>query len=125
MSGRCRSARPSLHQAHPGVGGDRALSHSPEPGTPQADRFDVLAALLRAYEADVHPVPDVSPVEVIRFIMEQSGYTQSELAIVLGSRSRASEVLRGRRNLTVEMIAALNRAWSIPAGALLPNRAAA
>lgn len=104
---------------------ERYFVHPPEPGTPQADRFDVLAALLSAYEAEMHPVPEVSPVEVIRFVMEQNGYTQSELATVLGSRSRASEVLRGRRGLSVEMIAALSRAWSIPAGALLPNRAAA
>lgn len=89
-------------------------------GTEAGDRLDVLLALVESYEARTYPEPaDDDPVSVLRFVMEENGYTQSDLAAVLGSRSRASEILSGRRDLTLDHIRRLSRAWRIPAGALI------
>ena len=98
------------------------FEREPDPGTPEADRFDVLAALIGAYEARRHPVLDAAPVDVIRLVMEQRGLGQPDLARVLGSRSRASEVLSGGRDLTLGMIRALRDEWGVPADALVPRR---
>ncbi|MBB3173638.1 HTH-type transcriptional regulator/antitoxin HigA [Endobacter medicaginis] len=91
----------------------------PEPGTPEGDRFDVLATLIGAYEARACPIEAADPVGVIRLVMEQTGRTQADLAELLGSRPRASEVLSGRRELSKDMIGKLSRAWKIPADLLL------
>jgi HTH-type transcriptional regulator/antitoxin HigA len=53
--------------------------------------------------------------------MEQAGYTQADLARLLGSRSRASEILAGRRGLTMEQARRLHAEWHIPAEALIQS----
>ena len=111
---------------------DRALKaiaayfeREPRRGSAAADRFDVLAALIEAYEAKRWPVDPPDAVEAIRFRMEQSGLGQADLARLLGSRSRASEIMRRKRSLTLEQAWKLHREWHIPAEALLrPRRAA-
>jgi HTH-type transcriptional regulator/antitoxin HigA len=99
----------------------------PAPGTEAAARFDVLAALIEHYEERRWSIDlPADPVDVIRFRMEQGGLTQADLAQLLGSKSRASEVLSRRRRLTMEQVSLLHRAWGIPADALLlPASAAA
>ena len=87
----------------------------PPTGSAEADRFDVLCDLIEAYENRNHPIVAPDPVELIRAHMENSGRGQSDLAILFGSRSRASEVLRRKRALTVDMIHRLNAEWGIPA----------
>ena len=57
--------------------------------------------------------------------MEQNDYSQADLAALLGSRSRASELLNGKRELTLDQIRRLSRAWHIPAGALIGDMAMA
>jgi HTH-type transcriptional regulator/antitoxin HigA len=111
---------------------DRALKeiavyfdNEPKRGTAEADRFDVLATLIEAYEAKRWPVDPPDAVDAIRFRMEMSGLDQADLARLLGSRSRASEILRGKRSLTLEQAWKLHRQWHIPAESLLrPRRAA-
>ncbi len=100
---------------------ERYFDDEPEPGSAEGDRFDVLATLIEAYEARHHPIPPAEPIDVLRFVMEQRGLGQGDLASLLGSRSRASEILSGKRRLTVEMIALLSREWHIPADLLLPR----
>lgn len=90
-----------------------------EPGTPDHDELEVLGTLVSAYEDARWPILPPDPIEAIRFHMEQNGYRQKDLADVIGSVSRASEVLNGHRGLSVEMIRALNAAWSIPLEALI------
>jgi HTH-type transcriptional regulator/antitoxin HigA len=63
------------------------------------------------------------PVEAIKFHMEQNGLRQKDLAGVLGSVSRASEILHRRRALTVEMIRAVHKAWAIPLDSLFGSDA--
>ncbi|GLS17869.1 XRE family transcriptional regulator [Labrys miyagiensis] len=95
------------------------FNRQPEPGTPDGDRFAVLADLIEAYEAHHWPVGPVDPIEAIRYRMEIGGKTRRDLAALLGSRSRASEILRRRRALTLPMIHKLNREWGIPAEVLI------
>jgi HTH-type transcriptional regulator/antitoxin HigA len=91
----------------------------PEKGTPEADRFDVLADLIEAYENRNFPIDEPEPVEFLKRFMEMTGRTQGDLAELLGSRSRASEILNLKRALTVEMIFKLAHEWSLPADCLV------
>jgi HTH-type transcriptional regulator/antitoxin HigA len=56
---------------------------------------------------------------VLRYAIDELGHSQAELSELLGSRSRASEVLSRRRALTVEMIGRISEAWKIPADLLV------
>jgi HTH-type transcriptional regulator / antitoxin HigA len=95
-------------------------------GSKDGDRLEVMLALVAAYEAKHWPIDPPDPIDAIRFRMQQAGYTQSDLAKLLGSRSRASEVMRRRRPLTMRMAWRLNREWGIPAESLIrPYRIAA
>ncbi|HRH20310.1 MAG TPA: transcriptional regulator [Brevundimonas sp.] len=95
-------------------------------GTPEGDRLDVLITLADAYEGARWPIPEGDPVDAINGSMAMEGRTQSDLAEVLGSASRASEVLRRKRALTLPMIWALHEQWRIPAEVLVrPYRTAA
>ena len=89
------------------------------PNTLRGDELDVLATLVEAYEEARWPIDPPDPVEAIKFRMEQSGYTQADLAKLLGSRPRASEILKRKRALTVEMIWTISREWNIPAESLI------
>jgi len=86
-----------------------------EPGTPEHDTLEVLGILVDAYEEERWPLPPANPIGALKFRMEQAGYTQADLAELLGSRSRASEILSRRRYLTTEMIWKISREWGIPA----------
>ena len=90
-----------------------------EPGSPAHDRLEVLAILIDDYETRHFPIEAPDPVAAVEFVMEQKGYTKSDLGKVLGSASRASEILRRRRRLTVPMIHALSSRWGIPAEILI------
>jgi HTH-type transcriptional regulator/antitoxin HigA len=90
-----------------------------EKGTPEGDALDVLLALVELYEDKHFPMPRVDPVAVLEAAMEQRNLTQRDLAEVLGSHSRASEILNRKRGLSVEHIRAIRRAWGIPADALI------
>jgi HTH-type transcriptional regulator/antitoxin HigA len=96
----------------------RYFDKEPEPGTAEGDRFDVLATLIEAYEARRFAIPDGDPVDVLHFAIEHLGRSQSHLAQILGSRSRASEVLNRRRPLTLDMIRSISAEWKLPLAAL-------
>lgn len=95
------------------------FNDQPALGTPDAARFDVLAALIEHYEARHWPISPPDPVDAIRACMEWRGLKQSDLATVLGSRSRASEVLGRKRGLTLAQASRLHRDWGVPAEVLL------
>jgi HTH-type transcriptional regulator/antitoxin HigA len=91
-------------------------------GTEEGDRLDVLLALVDIYEAKRWPIEidgTFDPIDVLRYAIDELGHTQAELAELLGSRSRASEVLSRRRALTVEMIHKIGETWKIPADLLV------
>lgn len=95
------------------------------PGTPEGDRFELLGLVIAAYEARRWSMPDAEPLDVIRLVMEGRGYSQADLSALLGSRSRASEILSGRRSLSLEQIRVLSATWRIPVAALIGSAAAA
>jgi HTH-type transcriptional regulator/antitoxin HigA len=91
-------------------------------GTEKGDKLEVLVALVESYEARRWPIENgegFDPVDVLNYAIEELGHTQAELADLLGSRSRASEILARRRALTVDMIHKINEAWKIPADLLV------
>ncbi len=90
-----------------------------EDGTEDADRLEILVLQVQNYEEKLYPVIRCTPLEILQFCMEQNDYTQADLARLLGSRSRASEILNGKRDLTLDQIRLLVREWRIPAGALI------
>jgi HTH-type transcriptional regulator / antitoxin HigA len=98
-------------------------------GTPDGDKLDILATLVETYEDRRWPINSrrrFDPVDVLRYAIDELGHTQAELAEILGSRSRASEVLARRRPLTLEMIQKITASWKIPADLLVrPYRIAA
>ena len=93
-------------------------------GTEEGDKLDILSTLVEKYEDGSWPSIDISdPVDLLIYAIEELGHSQAELADLLGSRSRASELLIRRRSLTVEMIYKINQAWKIPADLLVkPSR---
>jgi HTH-type transcriptional regulator/antitoxin HigA len=98
-----------------------ACWRAPE-GSEEGDKLDVLLALVDIYEAKRWPIDighSFDPIDVLQYAIEELGHTQSELAELLGSRSRASEILSRRRALTVEMIHKIGEAWKIPADLLV------
>lgn len=98
---------------------EQYFDNIPEFGTPEADRFDVLSALIEAYEDKHYAVEAPEPIELIKAHMEMFERTQTDLAELFGSRSRASEILNKRRALTVDMIYRLHKEWGIPADCLV------
>jgi HTH-type transcriptional regulator/antitoxin HigA len=95
------------------------FEHEPKPGTPDADRFDLLALVIEDYERKHWPIEPPDTVDAIRYRMETGGYTQTDLGRLLGSRQRASDILNRRRPLTMRMAWRLHREWGIPAEALI------
>ena len=87
--------------------------------TPKGGELEILSLLVHEYEERVFPIDKPDPIEAIRFRMEQQGLKPTDLVPFLGSRSRVSEVLSGRRNLSLKMIRALVRGLGIPAEVLL------
>lgn len=94
---------------------ERYFDREPEPGSEEGDRFEVLVALVAAYEDRLIVWTDVDPVEALVAFMAMRGKSQADLAALLGSRPRASEILNRKRALTVEMIHRLATEWSVPA----------
>ena len=82
-------------------------------GSPEGDRLDVLATLVEAYEDRRWPIDDLDPVEAIEAAMEHDGHSQADLAALIG-KSRASEVLKRRRALTLPMIRRIASEWHVP-----------
>ena len=90
-----------------------------KPNTSMGDRLDVLVTLVEAYEQKHYKVEPPDPIEAIKFRMEQLDLKPSDLAKILGGRSRVSEVLNKKRKLTVEMMRSLRKHLAIPAESLL------
>ena len=91
----------------------------PAPGTSDAAHFDALVLLIEHYEARHHEIPRAAPVDVLKSVMEANNYSRADLVKVIGSKSRAADLLNGRREINLDQIRKISRAWNIPAGALI------
>ncbi len=90
-------------------------------GTDEGDELMILSILIDNYEQVHFPIEMPDPVEAIKFRMEQLGYDQSDLAAIIGLKSRASEILSRKRKLTLEMIRKLHTALNIPTEILVQD----
>ena len=88
-------------------------------GTHESDELDILVELVKAYEAKTVQIDFPDPIAAIKFRMEQAGLTQRDLIPLIGSRAKVSEVLSGKRELTMSMARALHEHLGVPADALL------
>ncbi len=91
----------------------------PDPNSEKGEQLNLLSALIRDYEEKVFIKNLPDPIDAIKFRMEQSGLSPSDLIPFLGSRSRVSEILSGKRQLTLEMVRALESGIGIPAKVLI------
>jgi HTH-type transcriptional regulator/antitoxin HigA len=92
----------------------------PWEGTPEKDRLELLSILVAAYEADNEPEPDLpTPQAAVRFMAEQKGITATELANLMGGRSRLSDFFNKKRELSRSQIRQLRDALGIPADLLI------
>ena len=96
-----------------------------EPGTPEGNEFEALAALVEAYDAIHYPMKDPSPVGAIEFRMDQANLTLDDLAPCLGSRELAAAVLAGQQEITPAMAQALYDRLDIDILDLLPQESKA
>lgn len=83
------------------------------------EELEVLGLLIEAYETERFPLVEPHPVDAIKFMMEQRGMTDADFGNVIGSRSRASEILNLKRGLSIEMIRAIHDQMLIPAEVLI------
>ncbi len=83
-------------------------------GTPEGNELDILATLVDKYEEDNFPIASPDPVEAIKYIMEEEGISRMELSEVLGHKSKVSEILSKKRELSKKMIKALHDTFGIP-----------
>jgi HTH-type transcriptional regulator/antitoxin HigA len=90
-----------------------------KPGTPEGDELDLLATLVELYEDKAFPIDPPDPIAAIRFRMEQANLKAKDLIPYIGSASKVSEVLSGRRTLSLTMIRNLVNELGLPAAALL------
>jgi len=92
-----------------------------EEDTEKGDRLEIIALLVEAYENKHYPINPPNPIDAIKFRMEQEGLNRSDLEPYLGSKSRVSEILNNKRNLTLNMIRRLHTGLNIPLESLILN----
>ena len=79
---------------------------------PLYELLDTLGTVLHAYEQEHYPMPDCTGSEMLQYLMEEHGLTQSDLPEV-GSQGVVSEILRGKRELNVRQIRALSKSFNV------------
>lgn len=90
-----------------------------EPHSPVGEELELLSLLVEKYEQEHYPVDAPDPIEAIKFRMDQMDLKQVDLAPLLGGKTRVSEILNGKRALTLKMIVLLNRYLGIPFESLI------
>jgi HTH-type transcriptional regulator / antitoxin HigA len=87
----------------------------------ESDELEVLSLLIQEYEKKTFIIEPPNPIDAILFRMDQLGVTKSDLAKILGSKSRVSEIFNGKRKLSLEMIRKLNIHLGISAQSLITD----
>ena len=83
-------------------------------------RLEAQARLIAAYEERKWPRRTPSTAEIIRYLMDQHGLSRADMVPILGTASRVSEVLRGKKGLSMSMVQRLRARFRVPADVLLP-----
>lgn len=90
-----------------------------KPNSIEGDELEVLGILIDQFENEHFPIGLPDPIEAIKFRMEQMGYNQTDLANIVGLKSRASEILNRKRKLSLEMIRKLHERLNISTDVLI------
>lgn len=90
-----------------------------KPGSASSDELEILSILVQEYEKTRFPIPPPHPIDAIKYRLEQTGLDEKELNKILGGRSRKSEILGGKRKLSLAMIRELHEKLNIPAEILI------
>ena len=85
----------------------------------ESDQLELLSILIERYEKSNYPIDPPHPIDAILFRLDQMNMKRSELSKILGTRSRASEILSGKRKLSLSMIRKLTTKLNIPAEVLI------
>jgi HTH-type transcriptional regulator/antitoxin HigA len=85
----------------------------------ESDELEVISILIKEYEIEHYPIPSPNPLDAIKFRLDQMGLSEKQLGEILGYRSRKSEILSGKRKLSLAMIRKLNQVLHIPAETLI------
>ena len=91
------------------------------PDSKESDRLELLSILIENYEKEQYPVSPPHPIEAILFRLEQLNMKKAQLKDVLGYRSRVSDILSGKRKLSLNMIRKLHEKLNIPAEVLISD----
>ena len=86
-----------------------------KPDSVESDELEILTLLIKEFETEHYPIPSPNPIDAIKFRLDQMGLSEKELGEILGYRSRKSEILSGKRELSLAMIRKLNAVLNIPA----------
>jgi HTH-type transcriptional regulator/antitoxin HigA len=98
----------------------RLLREPHDQGSLAYDLLEVLSILIEDYEdKNVPELPEASPQEIVEFMSEQHGITQGDLAAIMGGRSRLSEFINKKRDLSIGQIRSLREELGIPADLLI------
>jgi len=89
------------------------LASKEKPTTEEEKYAEVLMTLIEAYEEEHHSIPDASPVEVLRALMDANDLRQKDLAPIFGSESIISEVLHKKRDLNKTHIEKLSKRFNV------------
>lgn len=98
---------------------ERLLDHDVEPGSEGYERLEFLSVLVEHYEDERYPIGPVTPQQAVAFMLEQKGMDRSDLDDVMGGKSRVSEFLNAKRDLSKAQVEGLRRLLGIPADVLL------
>ncbi len=90
-----------------------ALTAKASPTADEEKAIELLTLLIDRYESERYPVPDAGPADVLRFLLDQSGLVQRDIAGDLGGESTVSLVLSGKRRLNYDHIARLSRRFHV------------
>ena len=95
----------------------------PDPNSAEGAYFEALVTLIEGYERKLYSIEPPTPIEAIKFRMEQQGLSRRDLESLIGTRTRVAEILNRRRNLSIGMIRRLHKALGISAEVLIrPSR---
>jgi HTH-type transcriptional regulator/antitoxin HigA len=97
------------------------LTSEPQPTTAQVEAIELLTLLIERYEEEHYAVPQASPADVLRFLLDQHGLKQRDLAAELGGESVVSEVLSGKRKLNAAHIEQLSKRFQVSPAVFFPN----
>lgn len=93
-----------------------------EPNTPDGDELDLLLVLVKDYDEKHYQLPELDPLEVIKYKMQEMGVKAKDLEPMIGSKGHVSAVLSGKREITLKMAQRLKNFFSIPADVFFQGR---